>query len=949
MSSTALPSTALSPIAVPLSDPHAALRDDVRLLGNLLGETLKEQVGQALFDKVEQIRHLAKQTRDGDEQAKVQLDQVLSQLSEQELLPVARAFTQFLNFANIAEQYHRVRRRRAWQTTDAAPQAGSLQALIPRLLQANCTPEQVWQAALALNVELVLTAHPTEISRRTLIQKYDDISDCLQILDQQQLTAPEKKAVLARLKRQIIAAWHTDEIRSHKPTPVDEAKWGFTAIEQTLWFTIPQFMRELDSVVFQHTGQHLPLTHAPVRFASWMGGDRDGNPNVTHQVTQQVLLLSRWQAADLYWRDVDALRWDLSMEDCNAALRDVVGAQSKEPYRDILRGVRDRLEHTRNWLHAQIRRAEADQQHVEAEHNQSHSHTHHQKSQQNQQQNQTVYHDTQELMQPLLLCYQSLVDCNMQDIANGELLDLIRRVACFGIELLKLDVRQESGRHREALDAITRYLKLGSYLEWDETQRQQFLLQELNNPRPLLPHGLHIDQAHSLWSDNVQEVLATFDMLAQQPHQSLGAYVISMAEYPSDVLAVMLLQKEAEISQPMRVVPLFETLKDLNNAADSLQQLLAIDWYKQAITHADGQGRQEARQEIMIGYSDSAKDAGFLAANWAQYRAQEQLTQVAEQHGVVLTLFHGRGGSISRGGAPTYQALLSQPPGSVKGKIRVTEQGEMIRFKFGMQGIALRNLELYASATLEATLLPPPAPKAEWRALMDRMTQVSVATYRQTVRENPLFIQYLRTVTPELELQMLPLGSRPARRKVSGGIESLRAIPWVFAWTQVRLMLPAWLGTGRALRTALADGQRATIEDMMQHWPYFQTLLDMLEMVLAKADPAIASYYESHLTQDQDLIELGGELRRRLHSASQTLLDVIQQPALLQHESVLKRSINVRTPYILPLHLLQAELMQRRRQSSHRSHDSKPNENNPYDHALMVTIAGIAAGLRNTG
>ncbi|ONG41095.1 phosphoenolpyruvate carboxylase [Alkanindiges hydrocarboniclasticus] len=910
----------------------------MRLLGNLLGDTLKQQVGQALFEKVEQIRHLAKQTRDGNEQAKIQLDQVLSNLSEQELLPVARAFTQFLNFANIAEQYHRVRRRRDWQSREDAPaQAGSLQELIPRLLAANCTPDQLWQAALDLNVELVLTAHPTEISRRTLIQKYDDITECLQILDQQRLTMQEKQAVLERLKRQIIAAWHTDEIRSHKPTPVDEAKWGFTAIEQTLWFTIPQFMRELDAVIFQHTGQHLPLTHAPVRFASWMGGDRDGNPNVTHQVTQEVLLLSRWQAADLYWRDVDALRWDLSMEDCNAALREVVGEQSREPYRDILRTVRNRLEHTRNWLHAQIRGAG---QRVDQGVNSGFSSA---MSNSAPADNSAVYHDTDELLQPLLLCYDSLVDCNMQDVANGELLDLIRRVSCFGIELLKLDVRQESGRHREALNAITEYLKLGSYLEWDEAQRQQFLLQELNNPRPLLPHDLHVDQSHSGWSDNVQEVMATFDMLARQPHQSLGAYVISMAEYPSDVLAVMLLQKEAEIARPMRVVPLFETLKDLNNAASSLQQLLEIDWYKQAITSSDGQARQEAKQqakqEIMIGYSDSAKDAGFLAANWAQYRAQEQLMQVAEQHGVQLTLFHGRGGSISRGGAPTYQALLSQPPGSVKGKIRVTEQGEMIRFKFGMQGIALRNLELYASATLEATLLPPPAAKPEWRALMDSMTKVSVATYRQTVRENPLFIQYLRTVTPELELQMLPLGSRPARRKVSGGIESLRAIPWVFAWTQVRLMLPAWLGTGRALRTALAEGQRCTIEDMNQHWPYFQTLLDMLEMVLVKADPAIAAYYESRLTQDPQLIELGKELRRRLDSATQTLLEVIDQPALLQHESVLKRSINVRTPYILPLHLLQAELMQRRRE----------HDDNTFDHALMVTIAGIAAGLRNTG
>lgn len=905
------------------TDPHAALRDDVRLLGNLLGETLQQQVGQEFFEQIESIRHLSKQARDGNSEARDQLNHTLSNLTEHELLPVARAFTQFLNFANIAEQYHRVRRRRAWQNTpDTPPQSGSLQELIPRLLQANCSPEQLWQSVLDLDIELVLTAHPTEISRRTLIQKYDDIADCLQILDQQQLSPAEKHAVLARLKQQIIAAWHTDEIRSHKPTPVDEAKWGFTAIEQTLWFSIPQFMRQLDDITVDHTGKPLPLSHAPIRFASWMGGDRDGNPNVTHQVTQEVLLLSRWQAADLYWRDVDALRWDLSMQDCNAALREVVGAASEEPYRDILRTVRTRLEHTRNWLKATIDA-------------QSQSQTQSQTSNTPEIDLAAVYHNTNELMQPLLLCYQSLVDCNMQDIANGELLDLIRRVACFGIELLKLDIRQESGRHRDTLNAITEYLKIGSYLQWNETQRQQFLLQELNNPRPLLPRHVQTNHANSPFSDEVREVLATFNMLARQPQQSLGAYVISMAQQPSDILAVMLLQKEAEITTPLRVVPLFETLKDLDNAANSLEQLLSVDWYKQAITDNQGQ----AKQEIMIGYSDSAKDAGFLAANWAQYRAQEQLAQVAEKHGVQLTLFHGRGGSISRGGAPTHQALLSQPPGSVKGKIRVTEQGEMIRFKFGMQGIALRNLELYISATLEATLLPPPAPKPEWRDLMQRMTQFAVSTYRDTVHNNPLFIQYLRTVTPELELQMLPLGSRPARRNTSGGIESLRAIPWVFAWTQVRLMLPAWLGTGWALNSALSDGQRALIDDMQQHWPYFQTLLNMLEMVLSKADPAIAAYYESRLTTDPQLLELGKTLRERLNSATDTLLDVIDQTELLQNMPTLKRSINVRTPYILPLHLLQAELMQRRRE-----HNSTI-----YDHALMVTIAGIAAGLRNTG
>jgi len=485
------------------------------------------------------------------------------------------------------------------------------------------------------------------------------------------------------------------------------------------------------------------------------------------------------------------------------------------------------------------------------------------------------------------------------------------------------------------LDAMTDYLQLGHYAAWPEAEKQAFLLRELQNPRPLLPKHLRAQPQQRIEQPDVQEVLATFRTIAQHPSNSFGAYIISMAGQPSDILAVMLLQEEAEVWPLLRVVPLFETLADLEQAADCLDALLSIEWYKQAI---------HGQQEIMIGYSDSAKDAGFLAANWAQYQAQEALTAVAARHGVQLTLFHGRGGSVSRGGAPTHQALLAQPPHSVHGKIRVTEQGEMIRFKFGMHDIALRNLELYSAATLEASLLPPPEPKPEWRALMQQLTRHSVQIYRELVRGNPDFIRYLRQVTPELELQRLPLGSRPARRQTGGGIESLRAIPWVFAWTQIRLMLPAWLGTGQALAQALEQQQQLTLHEMATEWPYFQTVLSMLEMVLAKADAQIAAYYEQQLTDDPALQQVGEMLRQRLADCVGVLLQITDQSQLLQQQPVLKRSINVRTPYILPLHMLQAELMRRCREQH-----ATPAQLAIYDQALMVTIAGIAAGLRNTG
>lgn len=888
----------------------APLREDVRLLGNLLGETLKLHAGQDLFNQIEQIRALSKGARDGQVEAEKQLEQLFLSLEDAEILPLTRAFTHFLNFANIAEQYHVVRRRRQSEFDDTAESPNPLVPLFEKFKQQEISADTLYQQICELKIELVLTAHPTEVSRRTLIQKYDGINNALSKFDQQKLTPRERQAVLADLKQLISSAWQTDEIRQHRPTPIDEAKWGFTTIEQTLWNAVPKFIRELNGMVEQQCGQNLPLDIAPVRFASWMGGDRDGNPNVTHNVTQEVLWLSRWKAADLYLRDIENLRWELSIQQCSTEISKALGQDHPEPYREYLRDTRSRLKATRHWLAEKLKGNDADDS--------------------------LVIKSKDELLQPLLTCYRSLMDCNLAEIANGSLLDFIYRVNSFGIELLKLDIRQESGRHRQAISAITEYLGLGNFETWTEQARQNFLLQELQSKRPLLPKHLNEPAGSLIQHPDVQEVFATMRTLAEQPSESLGAYIISMAEYPSDVLAVLLLQKEASIKHALRVVPLFETLKDLDGAAETMSTLFNMHWYKQHI---------QGKHEVMIGYSDSAKDAGFMSANWAQYRAQEELTTIAQQHGVQLTLFHGRGGSISRGGAPTQQALFSQPPGSISGTIRVTEQGEMIRFKFGLEEIALQNLEIYTAATLEATLLPPPEPKQEWRDLMHQMTELSVQVYRQTVRENPHFVKYLRTVTPELELQMLPLGSRPAKRKVSGGIESLRAIPWVFAWTQIRLMLPAWLGTGAALNKVLDQGQRAVLDEMLAEWPYFQTLIDMLEMVLSKADAHVALYYESHLTQDEDLKVLGTELRQRLQDAVQTLLTLKGESKLLSSNGVLDQSMKVRKPYLLPLHLLQAELMKRRRLYL----QQQQAENTPVDHALMVSIAGIAAGLRNTG
>ncbi len=875
-----------------MSDIDLRLREDVHLLGELLGETIRQQHGEAFLQKIEDIRHSAKADRRGQGE---RLSSTLGDLAEEDLLPVARAFNQFLNLANIAEQYQLIRRRDADQPEPF--EARVLPELLARLKAAGHGNDELARQLARLNIELVLTAHPTEVARRTLIQKYDAIAAQLAAQDHRDLVPGERQQVRERLRRLIAEAWHTEEIRRTRPTPVDEAKWGFAVIEHSLWQAIPNHLRKVDAALFEATGLRLPLESAPVRFASWMGGDRDGNPNVTAAVTREVLLLARWMAADLFLRDIDGLAAELSMQQASAALKDKVG-DSAEPYRALLKQLRDRLRATRAWAHASL----TGTQPASA----------------------AVLVDNRELIAPLELAYQSLHECGMGVIADGPLLDCLRRAVTFGLFLVRLDVRQDAARHRDALSEITDYLGLGRYAEWDEERRITFLQAELNNRRPLLP-------AHFQPQAETAEVLATCREIAAAPAASLGSYVISMAGAASDVLAVQLLLKEAGLTRSMRVVPLFETLADLDNAGPVMERLLGLPGYRAGL---------QGPQEVMIGYSDSAKDAGTTAAAWAQYRAQENLVRICREHQVELLLFHGRGGTVGRGGGPAHAAILSQPPGSVGGRFRTTEQGEMIRFKFGLPGIAEQNLNLYLAAVLEATLLPPPPPEPAWRALMDQLAADGVKAYRDVVRENPDFVEYFRQSTPEQELGRLPLGSRPAKRR-AGGIESLRAIPWIFGWTQTRLMLPAWLGWETALNNALARGQGALLAQMREQWPFFRTRIDMLEMVLAKADAQIAEAYDERLVQPE-LLSLGAHLRDLLSQSCQVVLGLTGQPVLLAHSPETLEFIRLRNTYLDPLHRLQAELLARSR-SREAALDS------PLEQALLVTVAGIAAGLRNTG
>ncbi len=865
------------------------LRDNVRLLGELLGETIQAHEGPKLFKKVEEIRALSKnlaQSKDGDSKPLIDL---LSQLEDKDILPIVRAFNQFLNLANIADQ--------EYFSSAEAQTEDKLEALLKDIAETTGKDELV-DLAETLNIGLVLTAHPTEVTRRTLIRKYEAIDQTLSDLTRTDLKMYEQDKLKGRLHRLVEEIWNTDEIRAERPTAVDEAKWGFAVIENSLWKAVPDFIRHFDRICRRRLGKALPMDVKPFQFYSWMGGDRDGNPNVTFDVTEKVILIGRKRAAALYLSDCESLFSDLSMHEASPELLSSIVNPSSTPYRDLLSSLQIRLASTYEWADSCLEGKDI----VEPS---------------------NIIRTKQDLLEPLMLCHRSLMEMRQEHIANGPLIDTIRRIVAFGINLQTLDIRQDGERHLMLIDELTEYLELGNYREWDEEQRQEFLLTQLSSKRPLLPKEWPV-------SEESAEVLKTCRVIAQQPEETLSYYVISMAKQPSDVLAVALILKECGLKWDMPIVPLFETLDDLDRAPSVMNALWQMHWY---------QRYSKGEQTVMIGYSDSAKDAGKFAATWAQYKAQEKLVNLAEQHGVNLTLFHGRGGTVGRGGGPVEKAMASQPPGSVNGRIRVTEQGEMIRYKFGLPKLAFKSLCNYMQATINATVNPDPAPLHEWRELIEQMAEVSLQAYRGVVREDPNFVPYFRTLTPEQELGKLALGSRPAKRKATGGVESLRAIPWVFAWTQVRLNLPSWLGGYQALKFA-QENANETFKIMVKDWPFFSAFLDLLEMVIGKADGQICAYYEKLLV-DPELHNFGLALRESLAALETQLNEIKEQPELLEHEPLLQLSLNVRKPYIDPLNYLQAELLKRERKAGEISPD--------LDRALKVTMAGISAGMRNTG
>ena len=884
--------------------PTKFFRENVRYLGNILGRVIKEQEGQKFFELVEKVRKLSKANKinPNSNQTNRKVVRAIKNLSPKNSFKITRAFTHFMNFINLADSIDASRSLNEYENSKKKTSNNNLfiEEIFEDLFNNKNIPEaKIYNTAKNLKIGIVLTAHPTEVKRRTLIQKYHNITE---ILEQRDLLKhfPSKLKILdKKLFDELTIIWNTDDLKRFKPSPFDEARWGLAIIEDSLWDTIPKVYRRLNSIFVQNMDKGLPKNFNPIEFGSWMGGDRDGNPNVTAEVTRKVILLSRWEAAKLYEKALTKIIRSYSMEKCSKKILKKVG-KSFEPYRVFLRPLRDKMRVTHRLIEQHlVSNKPLDQK--------------------------KLLSSREEILKPLRVVRESLEQNQNENIASGELLDLMRRAKCFGINLARLDVRQESSRHSQLIREFIKRRFNKDYLKFSENEKIQFLRKQIISKKNQI-------KKFQFKNKENKEVWSTFKILANEPSECLGAYVISMTTSASDILSVSFLQKEANIKNKLRVVPLFETLDDLINSKEIMEKLFSQSWYRKMINND---------QEVMIGYSDSSKDAGKICASWHQYKAQEEIIKLGKKFNVNITFFHGRGGSPGRGGGPIQSTLRSQPPNSVNGKIRITDQGEVIQQKYGYEPLAKYNLCSYIGAVAEATLNPPPEPKKNWRSLIEKMAEISKNSYRKNINQSSDFIKYFKTVTPHKALGKLSIGSRPSKRKNVDNIKSLRAIPWVFAWTQIRLMLPAWLGSAEALRYSYIYQFRKTLFDMERNWPFFNSMLDMLDMVITKADPEISKIYEEYLADDS-LKRVGKKLRFQF-DVIKKLNKKITPKEIIASRKQFRSSIIIRNIYSEVLNIIQPIVIKKVKNIKNKKDKAYLND------ALLTSIAGISAAMKNTG
>jgi phosphoenolpyruvate carboxylase len=943
--SLVMPNVTILPLKRPSRDNERPLVEDIRLLGRILGDVIREQESPEIYELIEKIRKLSVAfRRDADQEADKALKKLLKGLSGEHAVSVIRGFTYFSHLANLAEDRHHIRRRAIHERVGDT-QEGSIEVALQRLRWAGITPKIISQTLAHSFVSPVLTAHPTEVQRQSILSAERDIAELLTERDEikaraavvntakDALTPKELAVNEQRMRARVMQLWQTRLLRFSKLTVADEIENSLSYYESTFLREIPKIYAALEEALGTH-----PV--APfLRMGQWIGGDRDGNPNVNAQTLQHALKRQADVALRHYLTEVHFLGSELSLSAMLVEFPPAMKALAEkspdtnahridEPYRRALTGMYARLAATLKSLTG----GDASRHAVEP---------------------QNPYTDSDSFLADLKVIQASLNSHHAKALAAQRLDPLIRAVEVFGFHLATVDLRQSSDQHEKVVDELLATARIEKdYASLDEASKRTVLVNLLNDARPLRIPGAN-------YSDHTQSELSIFEeaRLARTTYgtEAIRHYIISHTETVSDLLEVLLLQKEVGLMRgtlddnakvDLIVVPLFETIEDLRNSAGIMREFYALPGIANLIQ------RSGAEQDIMLGYSDSNKDGGIFTSNWELYRAEvalvENFERLANSHNIQLRMFHGRGGTVGRGGGPSYQAILAQPPGTVRGQIRLTEQGEVIGSKYANPEIGRRNLETLVAATLEATLLQPTktAPR-HFLETAAQLSQASMDAYRHLVYETVGFNDYFFGATPIREIAELNIGSRPASRKANQKIEDLRAIPWGFSWGQCRLTLPGWYGFGSAVEKFLdrpTDKEQkaalALLQKMVKQWPFFKTLLSNMDMVLAKSDLALASRY-SELVSDAKLRKrIFSAIEAEWHKTAEAMSLLTGEKHRLANNPALARSIRHRFPYIDPLHHLQVELIRRYR-------DGKADER--VQRGIHISINGIAAGLRNTG
>ncbi len=929
-------------------DPQDRLRSTIRFLGNLLGETIIEQEGQDLFDLEEEIRNLAKVWRaEGDLQIfQDRIDQLLQGLigEPEKLLAVLKAFTTYFQLVNLAEEQQRVhvlRDRERHAHEQNVPMGETIAHAIQRLHQEELSAEGMQKLLEELFIMPVFTAHPTESKRRTILLKLKQIADALYALNYQTILPAEEEVVIEGIRENIVLLWQSDESRDRKPTVLDEVREGLFYFEATLFQLVPRIYTDLERALaefYPGTTFDLPIF---LRYGSWIGGDRDGNPFVTLDVTEEAIREQKETILKLYNIETDALYQNLSSAQTRVgisqALRESIERDlALVPADEIEVLERFRLEPYRQKLIMMFRRLRA----TRAANNEPWQNRS-SRSTTATAPNARAYQSAQEFLDDLYLVRDSLNENKGERLAHGRMARLIRAAEIFGFHLATLDIRQHADRHRAALSEIMeRYDLADGYAQMAEADRAALLSQEILSDRPLT--------ARLDFSEATNETVELFRLI-RRARQEVGenaiqTYIISMTTQVSNLLEVLLLARDAGLAGQLDVSPLFETIDDLLAAPKIMADLFENESYRQ---HLAARGN---RQQIMIGYSDSNKDGGYLRANWMLFQAQRNLARTCDEYGIQLTLFHGRGGTLGRGGGPSNRAILAQPPESVRGRIRITEQGEVVSSRYDDEAIAHRHLEQLVNAVLLSSGRRPHYEKeVEWAAIMDELSIAAYTQYRSLV-EKPTFVRYFHEATPIDHVDQLNIGSRPSRRKKTEAIFDLRAIPWVFAWTQSRVNLPSWYGVGTALTNWLASDSSempqaerlSTLREIYTAWPFFRTVVDNIQVGLAKADIAIAQLYAG-LTAEALQEEIFEDLAAEFERTCKIVLAITETKELLDNEQWLQRSIKLRNPYVDPLNYIQVALLRELRKEG-----PIPNREG-LQAGVVLSVNGIAAGLQNVG